>query len=283
MSVEKADAAPRCDASILEARALAVGYEGVALISGIDLSVAAGQVVTLIGPNGAGKSTILKTLAGQLPPLGGAVRLLGRDLAEVPLRERARSLSVLLTDRLHTELMTCEEVVETGRHPHTGRLGILDGEDHGQVREAMELAGVWELRDRDFMRLSDGQRQRILLARAICQEPRLLVLDEPTSYLDIRYQIELLELLRLLVRTREVGVVMSLHELPLAGLVSDWLVCVREGAVYAQGTPDEVLVPEVIDGLFGLRPGTFDPGTGAVTLPGTADERGKGVPDATAR
>ena len=166
--------------------------------------------------------------------------------------------------------MTCEDVVEVGRQPHTGRLGIARDEDHRQVREAMELAGVWDLRDRDYMRISDGQRQRVLIARAICQQPRVMVLDEPTSYLDIRHQIELLELLRTLVATRGMGIVMALHELPLAGLVSDWLVCVREGEVWRQGTPDEVLVPEVIDELYGLRPGTYDPRTGAVTLGGAA-------------
>ena len=255
---------------VLETRDLAVGHDATAIVRGVELAVRPGQVVTLIGPNGAGKSTILRTVVAQLEPLGGTVLLSGRPLDRLSPRERALELSVLLTDRPRTELMTCEDVVEVGRQPHTGRLGIARDEDHRQVREAMELAGVWDLRDRDYMRISDGQRQRVLIARAICQQPRVMVLDEPTSYLDIRHQIELLELLRTLVATRGMGIVMALHELPLAGLVSDWLVCVREGEVWRQGTPDEVLVPEVIDELYGLRPGTYDPRTGAVTLGGAA-------------
>jgi iron complex transport system ATP-binding protein len=146
-------------------------------------------------------------------------------------------------------------------------MGVATEADRAKVREAMLTTHVWDLRDRDFMQLSDGQRQRVLLARAICQEPRLLVLDEPTSHLDVHYQIELLGILRELVRTREVGVLMSLHELPLVWKVSDWVVCMRDGVVTAQGTPREMCTPEVIDALFDLEPGTFDPLTGMIELP----------------
>lgn len=263
-------AAPTSGIPVLQVQDLMVGYEGVPLAGPLDLTVEAGRIVSLIGPNGAGKSTILKTVAGQLPPLAGTVVLGGKNLAELAVRTRARELSVLLTERMRTELLTCRDVVEMGRYPHTGRLGILASEDHERVREAMELVQVWELRERDFMQLSDGQRQRILLARAICQEPRLMVLDEPTSYLDIRYQIELLELLRELAATSRMGIVMALHELPLARQVSDLVVCVRADGSTLQGPPSQMLSSPVIDELFELAPGSYDPKTGGVRLRQTA-------------
>ena len=256
-----------CETPILRTHGLAVGYDGTPLVTDIDLAVAAKGIVTLIGPNGAGKSTLLKTVAGRLAPVGGAAWLSGRPLERLSAHERALELSVMLTDRLNTELLTCADVVEMGRYPHTGRMGIATDADRAKVRDAMLVTHVWDLRARDFMQLSDGQRQRVLLARAICQEPRLLVLDEPTSYLDIHYQIELLGVLRELVETREVGILMSLHDLPLVWKVSDWVVCMKEGAITAQGTPREIGTSEVIDALYDLEPGAFDPQTGMIELP----------------
>ena len=261
--------------ALIEARGLAVGYEGQVLVGDIQLQVRPGQVVTLIGPNGAGKSTILKTLAGQLAELGGCVLLCGKDLRQVSVRTRAQQLSVMLTDRVRTELLTCADIVEMGRYPYTGRLGAATPQDLQKVREAMELLQVWDLCDHDFMQLSDGQRQRVLLARAVCQEPRLLVLDEPTSHLDVRYQIELLSVLRHLAHDQGLGILMTLHELPLARRVSDWLVCIKEGQITLQGTPEQVFVPSVIDALYDLMPGTYDALTGDVALPGgSSGERG---------
>lgn len=253
---------------------LCAGYNGVALVSGVNVTIRPRQIVTLVGPNGAGKSTILKTLAGQLEPLGGVVYLGKRDLASMSPQEQALERSVLLTERLRTELLSCKDVVETGRYPHTGRLGTLRKRDHEAVREAMELVGVWNLRGRDFAELSDGQRQRVMLARAICQDPRVLVLDEPTSYLDIRHKITFIEVLRQLVRTREVGIVMTLHELGLARQASDWLVCVKNGTVTAQGTPNQIVTPSIVNELYDLQPGTYDALTGTITLPSQQPSNG---------
>jgi iron complex transport system ATP-binding protein len=251
---------------ILQTRSFAVGYDGTVIVRNADLRVAPGEIVTLIGPNGAGKSTILKSIAGQLAFLGGAAYLSGKPLESLSPRERALELSVLLTERLRTELLSCADVVESGRYPHTGRLGILSDADRAEVRRAMEAVQVWDLRDRDFMRVSDGQRQRVLLARAICQRPRLLVLDEPASYLHIHYPMELLRVLLRLVRENDLGILMSFHELSLARKVSTRVVCVKNGGIAAAGTPDEVFVPEVIDALFDLEPGSFDPMTGDIRL-----------------
>ena len=254
------------DGPVLLARDLTVGYDGQPIISGIGLRLEPGRIVTLVGPNGAGKSTILRTVAGQLAPVEGTVYLRERDLSELSAQELAASLAQVLTERPRTELLTCQDIVEVGRYPHTGRLGILGPEDRAVVQRVMEVTHTWELRDRDFMRISDGQRQRVMLARALCQEPRVLLPDVPTSFLDIHSQIELLELLRALAREQGMAVLMSLHELNLARVVSDWVICVRGKRVFAQGRPEEVFVPEVIDELFDLRPGTYDALSGSVAI-----------------
>ena len=253
-------------ASPLQAKGLCVGYGSKQVLGNVSLEVSAGSIVTLVGPNGAGKSTLLRTIAGQLEALEGAVYLNGRDVTQLCERELALERAVLLTERLRTELLTCQDVVEAGRYPHTGRMGLLHDADHAAVREAMELVGVWDLRLRDFARISDGQRQRVLLARAICQDPRVLVLDEPSSYLDLHYQIELLETLRRLARDRGVAIVMSMHDLSLARQASDWLVCIRDGAVLTQGTPDQVCSASTINELYDLEPNTFDPLSGTIAL-----------------
>lgn len=259
----------------LRTEGLAVGYDGDPLIRGIDLELRCGEIVSLIGPNGAGKSTILKTLTKYLEPIAGTVYIEGRELGEVPSEELAKEQSVMLTDRPTTELLTCEDVVEAGRYPYTGRLGILEESDHEKVRGAMELVNVWGLRDRDFMQVSDGQRQRILLARAICQEPRVLVLDEPSNYLDIHYQIELLHVLKRFVASREVTIIMSMHELALARNISDRVICVKGSSIFASGTVGEIFTNEVIDALYDLVPGSYDAKTGAIDL-GALERRADG-------
>ena len=178
---------------LLRAENMTVGYGGVPLIRDIALSVSGGEILTLIGPNGSGKSTILKSLIRELALLGGTVYLDGRDSRRLSANETARTLAVMMTGRLTPERMTCWDVAAAGRYPYTGRLGLLGAEDREKVREALALVHAEDFADRDFACVSDGQRQRILLARAICQQPRVLVLDEPTSFLDIRYKLELLD------------------------------------------------------------------------------------------
>ena len=179
--------------TLLSARDLSVGYHGRPLLREICLQVHPGEILTLIGPNGAGKSTILNSLIGQLRLLGGQVSLLGRDIVRLSEREIARSLSVMMTGRAQPDRMTCWEVAAAGRYPYTGRLGILGPGDRAAVRAALERVRALELWDAPFDQISDGQRQRVLLARAICQEPEVLVLDEPTSMGDLRGALELLD------------------------------------------------------------------------------------------
>ena len=178
----------------LQTDALSVGYNGKTLISKVALSVQRGRIVTLIGPNGSGKSTILKTIIGQLPSISGSVFLDGADMRSRSRGDVARRMAILMTARMDPELMTCRDVVSTGRYPYTGHLGVLRPEDKAIVEQSLRETDALDFADRPFQSISDGQRQRVLLARALCQQPELIVLDEPTSFLDIRYKLELLTL-----------------------------------------------------------------------------------------
>ena len=245
---------------------MTVGYGGIPLIRQIGIHVRPGEIVTLIGPNGAGKSTILRSVIRQLGLLEGAVYLDGTPMQQMGEREIAKRMSILMTERIHPELMTCEDVVSTGRYPYTGRMGILTAEDRKKVREAMELVHAWDLARRDFSEISDGQKQRILLARAVCQEPRAIVLDEPTSFLDIRHKLELLTILKDLVHEKMVAVLMSLHELDLAQKLSDYIVCVNGEYIERCGTPEEIFTSSYITSLYGITKGSYHAELGCLEM-----------------
>ena len=246
---------------------LAVGYDGQTLIRDITIGVEKGEIVTLIGPNGAGKSTILKSITRQLKTIAGTVVIDSAELKRLSLKELATRMAVVLTERMKPELMTCRDIVATGRYPYTGRLGILTAEDEAKVDSAMEAVHALELSDRDFNAISDGQRQRILLARAICQEPEIIILDEPTSFLDIRHKLELLSILRGMAKEKGITVIMSLHEIDLAQKVSDKILCVKGETIDTYGTPEEVFDEGNIRALYDIEQGFFDPCFGSIELP----------------
>ena len=202
--------------TLLSARDLSVGYHGRPLLREICLQVHPGEILTLIGPNGAGKSTILNSLIGQLRLLGGQVSLLGRDIVRLSEREIARSLSVMMTGRAQPDRMTCWEVAAAGRYPYTGRLGILGPGDRAAVRAALERVRALELWDAPFDQISDGQRQRVLLARALCAARSLLILDEPITGLDPAAAQDLYKTLSYLNRKEGMAVVMVTHDLRAA-------------------------------------------------------------------
>ena len=250
-----------------QTRNLTVGYDGRPLIRDITIGVEKGEIVTLIGPNGAGKSTILKSITRQLKSIAGTVEIGRQELRRMTHRDLATRMAVVLTERMKPELMTCRDVVATGRYPYTGRLGLLTREDEAKVDAAMETVHALELSDRDFNAVSDGQRQRILLARAICQEPEIIVLDEPTSFLDVRHKLELLSILRRMTRRNGITVIMSLHEIDLAQKISDRILCVKGETIDRFGTPEEVFDEERIRELYDIRQGYFDPCFGSIELP----------------
>ena len=250
----------------LQTRNLCVGYDGVPLIRDIALSVRRGEIVALIGPNGAGKSTILKSITRQLKRISGVIEIGGAELRSLSARKLATQMAVVLTDRLKPEMMTCRDVVAAGRYPYTGRMGLLSHEDEEKVTAAMAAVHAVDLGDRDFGAISDGQRQRILLARALCQEPEVLVLDEPTSFLDIRHKLELLSILRGMAREKNLAVVLSLHEIDLAQKLADRVVCVKGDTIARFGPPEEIFREEVIRELYDVDKGAFDPLFGSVEL-----------------
>lgn len=245
---------------------MTVGYGKTPLIRQIGIHVRAGEIVTLIGPNGAGKSTILRSVIRQLGLLEGTVYLDGMPMKGMGEREIAKRMSILMTERIHPELMTCEDVVGTGRYPYTGRMGLLTAEDRGKVREAMELVHAWDLASRDFSQISDGQKQRILLARAICQDPSVIVLDEPTSFLDIRHKLELLAILKKMVLEKQMTVIMSLHELDLAQKISDQVICVHGDHIEKYGAPEEIFTSDYIRKLYGITRGSYNAEFGCVEM-----------------
>ena len=245
---------------------LTVGYNGKALISDITLGLKQGEILTLIGPNGSGKSTILKSITRHLAAIAGTVMIDGRNMRSLSGKETATKMAVVLTDRIRPELMTCGELVATGRYPYTNSFGSMTRHDHEVVLEALRRVHAEELYDRDFSELSDGQRQRIMLARAICQEPEIIVLDEPTSYLDIKHKIELLEILSDMAKSKGITVVMSLHEIDLAYKVSDKIVCVNGEKIAAYGTPEEIFSDESIRRLYHIERGSYQVLTGSVEL-----------------
>ncbi len=253
---------------------LDVGYNGKTVIGSINVEIERGEIVTLIGPNGAGKSTILKTIIRQLPRVGGAVYIGRRALGDFSYKELSRTQAVVLTERIRPELMSCADVVAMGRYPYTGRLGILDKEDEIKVASSLEAVHASDIAARDFNACSDGQKQRVLLARAICQEPQLLILDEPTSFLDIKYKLELLSILKNMARVRNITVVMSLHEIDLAMKISDRMICVKGDRIFTEGSPEEIVNEEVIRDLYGIDNGFFDPLYGSLELPAPEGEAG---------
>lgn len=258
----------------LTMRDLTVGYDRIPLIKNINLSVRPGEILTLIGPNGSGKSTILKTITKQLKTIGGSVFLGKESMRELTDSEISRHLSMVMTERIHTELLSGRDVVATGRYPYTGRLGILSELDWQKVDEAIALVHAGEVQQQDFRRISDGQRQRLMLARAICQDTQVLLLDEPTSYLDMGFKLDILTTIRMLARKKNLAVIMSLHELDLAQKISDTIACVKGDRIDRVGTPEEIFSGDYVQQLYGVKPQQFDPQTGQAFL-----EKPEGAPE----
>ena len=237
---------------------LSVGYGKKIIIPGINLAVESGKIVALIGPNGSGKSTLLKTLANEISSLGGKVFLLGKNISALAEKEIAPHLSILMTERLKSGKMTCREVVATGRYPYTGRLGLLSPDDWKRTDEAISLVHAEEVAESLFSEVSDGQKQRIMLARAVAQDTEVIVLDEPTSFLDLRHKIDLMKIVRSLAREQKKAVVLSLHELELVKIVSDVVVCLDGKKIVRTGSPSEIFKGGFINRLYSLSESEFD-------------------------
>lgn len=236
---------------------LTVGYDGRPVVQNIEVSIKKGQILSIIGPNGAGKSTILKSITKQLKTISGVIRMNGSSIENINAKKMSYQAAVVLTERPKPELMTCYDVAAVGRYPYTGMLGILSKEDKEKVDEALRMVNALEIKDCSFSEVSDGQLQRIMLARAICQEPDIIVLDEPTSFLDIRFAVEILDILRKMANEHGVTVIMSLHELNYAKRVSDLLMCVKDGRVLYLDKPEAIFTEEIVSRLYDLPDGIY--------------------------
>lgn len=234
---------------------LEVGYGKSPVVSDVSFDVSAGEILAIIGANGAGKSTVLKTIVRQLKKLNGDIRICELDEEALSEEDISKKISMVLTERIHPELMTCFDVVATGRYPYTGRLGILSEEDKQAVRNAIHTVGADQVADKDFSKVSDGQRQRVMLARAICQDTDIMILDEPTSFLDIQYKLDILSVIRRLAKEKGKAVIMTIHELEFVPALADKVVAVADKRVFKIGTPQEIFTGENLEKLYGMKPG----------------------------
>ncbi|WP_432022532.1 ABC transporter ATP-binding protein [Streptomyces parvus] len=245
------------DVPRLAARGITVGYGDRTVIDQLDVAVPPGVITTIIGPNGCGKSTLLRTLTRLLKPTGGTVVLDGEDIGTLRTKDVAKKLGLLPQAPVAPEGLTVADLVARGRHPHQSWLRQWSSDDADVVRRALAMTGVADLADRTVDSLSGGQRQRVWISMTLAQGTDLLLLDEPTTYLDLAHAIDVLDLVDDL---HESGctVVMVLHDLNLATRYSDNLVVMRGGAVLAQGHPRDVITAELLHEAFGLRAKVID-------------------------
>jgi len=241
---------PRLELRHIEAR---YASGGAPVLQDVTLEAHAGEVVALIGPNGSGKSTVLRVAGGVLRPSSGQAAIEGSDLAKLAVKERARRLAVVPQEAPVPSGLFVREMVALGRTPYARLLLGPTAHDRQAVERALSVVGIDNLADRRVDELSGGERQRVILARALAQEPRLLLLDEPTANLDLHHQVAMLELVRGLSREQGLAVLAAVHDLQLAALYCDRMILLSQGRVVCQGSPETVLTPPLLLETFGQR------------------------------
>jgi iron complex transport system ATP-binding protein len=251
---------------LLQTCTLGVGYGKKQILSHVDLCFFAGEFVCLLGPNGAGKTTLLRTLSGHLAPLEGKVILDGRDLSSLKSGQLARRMSVVLTVKTMPALFRVYDFVAMGRYPHTAWTGRLAEHDDAVVMEALALVGAEDLAFRDISRLSDGERQKVLIARALAQEPDIMLLDEPTMHLDLRHRMQIMGILQTLCREKGICVAASLHDVETAARVADRVALVKDGGIKAFGPPEQVMDKDAVSFLYDFTNAGFDPVLGSIEI-----------------
>lgn len=238
--------------SLLALCNITCAYNNLPVVSEISLEARPGEVLALIGPNGVGKSTLLRTMARLMRPAEGSVVLVDRDLWQTSARDTARQLAFAPQTGGETWAATVEQVVALGRAPHRGWLLPLTEHDRQVTRQAIAMVGLEPMRERIATELSGGEQQRVVLARVLAQEPSVLLLDEPTSNLDIKYQTDILSLVRRLAHQKGIAVVASLHDLNLAAIYADRVALLSEGGLSAVGTPAQVFTSERLSRVYGV-------------------------------
>ncbi len=263
----------RATAPILRAAGLGIGYRrsrrpAKVVAEGLNVGVAPAQFVCLVGPNGAGKSTLIRTLTGVQVPLAGKVFLNGRDVHRMAARELAQQVSVVLTERMAATALSVHALVALGRFPYTGWSGRLRSEDEAVVRWALGAVGALDLAGRDVSELSDGEQQKVMIARALAQEPRLMVLDEPTAFLDLPRRVELMHLLRRLARDTGASFLLSTHDLDLALRTADRIWLLPAGGPLQDGVPEDLVLSDAFERTFANEGVSFDKTSGAFRVHG---------------
>lgn len=232
---------------------LFAGYGETLILEGLDLVISAGRITVIVGANACGKSTLLRTMSRLLPPRLGHVLLDGKSVHSIAPKKLAKALGLLPQSPVAPEGITVADLVSRGRHPHQGMLSRWSNADNDAVAAALEATGTFELAERPVDELSGGQRQRVWIAMALAQQTEILLLDEPTTFLDISHQIEVLDLLTDLNHARGTTIVMVLHDLNLAARYADHLIAMAKGRLHVMGTPQEVLTQDNIREIFGLE------------------------------
>lgn len=241
------------DVAVLQAKDLTLSYHQRCVVDGLSVRLPEGRVTMIVGANACGKSTLLRGLSRLLKPAGGAVTLDGKDIHSRPARALARTLGLLPQHPSAPDGITVRDLVGRGRYPHQGFFRSWSDKDDAAVQRALEATGTLELAGRDVDELSGGQRQRAWIAMALAQETDVLLLDEPTTYLNLAHQVEVLDLVTDLNRTRGTTVAIVLHDLNLAARYADHVIAMKDGAVAALGSPQDVVTEDLVKNVFGLE------------------------------
>lgn len=247
----------------LTAEGITLGYGDRTVIEDLDITIAPGKITAVVGSNGCGKSTLLRAMARLLRPAHGAVLLDGADVRSMPTKAVARVVGLLPQSPIAPEGIAVADLVGRGRHPHQKTLARWSARDYEVVADALEATGITDLADRSVDELSGGQRQRVWIAMALAQETDILLLDEPTTFLDVAHQVEVLDLLTDLSLSRGTTIVMVLHDLNLAARYADELIAMKGGRVHAVGAPDRIMTSDLVEQVFGMANRVdADPATG---------------------
>lgn len=239
--------------AILHSKQLSIGYPNKTILQDLNLEINRGELITLLGPNGTGKSTLIHTLTGVIPVLTGAIEINGDQLQEMNLSQKATTIAVVLSQKLNPVNLTVEDVVALGRTPYTNWLGKLSNNDRSIVSNALESVNIVHLKDRNIEELSDGEKQRVMIAKALAQDTPLIVLDEPTAHLDVDNRVHLLELLKRLAKEKNIAILLSTHELDLALETADQVWLIDRNKQLHHGAPKQLIEEGKLSQTFETR------------------------------
>lgn len=244
---------------LLEAINLSTGYHGKAILNKLNFNIAEGELIALLGCNGVGKSTLLRTLTAELSAITGSIKIFGEDLTSMSRRRMAQLLAIVTTEQLQIGALTVYELVSLGRDPHTGYSGRLSSIDHEMIKKSMLSVGIYNKKDSYVAELSDGERQKAMIARALAQDTPLIILDEPFSFLDVSARVEILGMLKRLCKDTNKGILYSSHDVSQSLRMSDRIFMFTPDRNFINGTPKEIIDNNLISQLFSTDGVIFDP------------------------